>query len=198
MHPNSLERAIRQVARASAWIGGAMLLVCAILVTIEVVLRKLFVVSVGGANEYSGYALAVGASWAFAYTLLNRGHIRIDVVHRYLPRRFRLALDLLSILCLAAFMTVLAWHAANVLLSSIRLGATSNTPISTPLWIPQSLWVIGLTGFWLVSIYVLFRVGRSIASGNYLQAERLGGIGGFREELEDELSDSSPMRKNGQ
>ena len=174
-----------------------MLLICAIMVTFEVVLRKLFVVSVGGANEYSGYALAIGASWAFGYTLLNRGHIRIDVFHRQLPRRVRTGLDLLSMACLVVFMTVLARHAAAVLLNSIKLGATSNTPISTPLWIPQSLWLIGLVGFWLVSLYMLFRLVQSYLQGDLDQVERLGGVGGFREELEEELSRTETHRLDG-
>ena len=174
-----------------------MLLLCAIWVTIEVVLRKLFVVSVGGANEYSGYALAIGASWAFGYTLLNRGHIRIDVFHRQLPRRLRTGLDLLAMASLVAFMTLLAWHAGAVLRNSIKLGATSNTPISTPLWIPQSLWLIGLVGFWLVSVYVLFRIVHSYMRQELTEVERLGGVGGFREELGEEISRVEANRADG-
>ncbi len=197
MNLAALDRVIGQACKVFAWVGGSMLLVCAIWVTIEVLLRKLFVVSVGGANEFSGYALAIGASWAFGYTLFNRGHIRIDVLHRQMSRRVRTGLDLLAMSSLVAFMTLLAWHAAAVLRNSIKLGATSNTPISTPLWIPQSLWLIGLVGFWLVSLYVLFRVVRSYARGELGDVERLGGIGGFREELEDELSRTEADRASG-
>ncbi len=193
----SLEHLIERVCRAAVWVGGSMLLVCAVMVTVEVILRKVFVVSVGGANEFSGYALAISASWAFAYTLLHRGHIRIDAVHRQLPRRVRASLDVLAIACLAIFMAVLSRHAVVVLLNSIKLGATSNTPISTPLWIPQLLWLVGLVVFWLVSLYLLFCVVRAYFKGDLDRVNRLAGIGGVQEELDEELSQAGARGGSG-
>src|SRR5687768_17111924 len=47
-----------RVALRAVWIGGALLLASAILVSVDVTIRKLFRLSVGGADELSGYAFA--------------------------------------------------------------------------------------------------------------------------------------------
>lgn len=187
----ALDRMIERVCSIAVWMGGAMLLICAVMVAVEVVLRKVFVVSVGGANEFSGYALAISASWAFAYTLLHRGHIRIDAIHRQLPRRVQAGLDVLALACLVVFMAILTRHAVVVLISSIEMGATSNTPISTPLWIPQTLWLIGLVVFLTISSLFLVRAVHGFLRGDFERVHRLAGIGGYQEELEEELSQAS-------
>lgn len=68
----------RRLARAGVWFGGALIIAAAFLVGIEVVIRKAFTLTIGGADELSGYALAISTSWALAFALLERAHIRID------------------------------------------------------------------------------------------------------------------------
>ena len=74
-------RAIERVSRVAAWIGGAMLIAAALLVCVEIVLRRAFLVSIGGADELSGYSFAIATAWAFSFALLARSHIRIDIVY---------------------------------------------------------------------------------------------------------------------
>src|SRR3989454_7649898 len=47
----------------------------------------------------------------------------------------------------------------SVFAESLARGARAMTPLATPMWIPQGLWVIGLAGF-LVScaVFVVFAV----------------------------------------
>ena len=56
----------RLLSRAGAWFGGALLIVAAFVIGIDVVIRKLFNLSIGGADELSGYALAIGSAWSSA------------------------------------------------------------------------------------------------------------------------------------
>ena len=52
----------RRIARIGAWFGGVVLIAAALLVGVEVVIRKAFSISVGGADELGGYALAISTS----------------------------------------------------------------------------------------------------------------------------------------
>ncbi len=58
-------------SRMLAWLGGALILGSAFLVTVEVLLRKFFGTSIAGADEISGYAFGVATSLGFAFALLN-------------------------------------------------------------------------------------------------------------------------------
>ena len=61
-----------RVGLRAVWIGGAILLASATLVSVDVTIRKLFSLSIGGADEISGYAFAIGIAWAFPFALLRR------------------------------------------------------------------------------------------------------------------------------
>ena len=54
------------LARVSGWICGLLLTVSAFLIGLDILLRETIVVMRGvGANELSGYALAVSSSWEY-------------------------------------------------------------------------------------------------------------------------------------
>jgi TRAP-type C4-dicarboxylate transport system permease small subunit len=75
---NTLMTSIHRVAQAGLWFGGALVLLAALLIAVDVVLRKVFNASIGGADELAGYALAIGTAWGLGAALLDRTHIRID------------------------------------------------------------------------------------------------------------------------
>ena len=83
------------LARWGAWGGGALLLVAAFIIGIEVIIRKVFVVSIGGAAELSAFALAISSAWAFSFTMLARAHVRIETLYVILPLRLCATIDLL-------------------------------------------------------------------------------------------------------
>ena len=60
----ALYRVVYAIARAGAIAGGALLLLAAVLVAIDITLRALFARTLGGADELSGYALAIATAWA--------------------------------------------------------------------------------------------------------------------------------------
>src|SRR2546423_14884761 len=76
---------VRRLSQWGLWFGGALVLLAAILIGIDVVLRKLFDTSIGGADELAGYALAIGAAWSLAAALLERAHIRVDSLYVLFP-----------------------------------------------------------------------------------------------------------------
>ena len=59
-----LQTAAEGISRVGAIVGGAMLLVASILICIDITLRYAFAITLGGADELSGYALAISSAWA--------------------------------------------------------------------------------------------------------------------------------------
>ena len=154
------------VSRVGAIVGGAMLLLAAVTICIDIVLRYTISKTLGGADELSGYALAISSAWGFSAALLSRSHIRIDTVYVRVGTRVRAALDLLSLACFAFFISLVTWHAWGVLRQSYVSGSHSLSAIEMPLAIPQALWFAGLAFFVAVALLLLARALVALLKGD--------------------------------
>ena len=94
---------VRRFAQWGLWFGGALVLLAAVLIGIDVLMRKFLARSIGGADELAGYSLAIGTAWGLGAALLDRAHIRIDSLYVLFPQKLRLALDLLALVLLVGF-----------------------------------------------------------------------------------------------
>lgn len=122
------------------------------LIGFEILARKVFRFSVQGADELGGYVLAITAAFGFSYALVHRAHTRIDVLLGAFGDGVRAPLNLLSMLSIAGFAGFVAWHAWEALSESLSFGSLASTPLRTPLWIPQAIWVLGLAVFAAVAL----------------------------------------------
>src|SRR3954471_21999524 len=103
------------LARVSGWICGLLLTLSAFLIGLDIALREIFVLTLGGANELSGYALAVSSSWGCTVALVHRMHVRIDSVYTHLSPRIRALLDIIGLAALIYFLTFVTFYAYKVL-----------------------------------------------------------------------------------
>lgn len=143
-------RLIGHVAMALSIAAGLAVAGLAILIVTDITGREIFGYSLQGTDELGGYVLAFAGSLGLSWTLLKRGHPRIDIFFRFLPNILRDALHVLAqagIAALAVFMTV---QASGELGETLRFGAVTNTPLQTPLWVPQGIWLLG-TGFFALT-----------------------------------------------
>lgn len=184
----ALDRAARIIARAAAIVGGGLLLASALVICVDVFLRYFFVVSVGGADELSGYALGIAAAWGFSYALLSRSHIRIDALYVHLPAAARPIVDLMGLAGFMVFMGYVAWRGWGVLSQSIASGARSISALEVPLAVPQTAWVAGLVYFLLVALLLLLRAISAVAAGKRELAFRLIGSKAAMDEAREELA----------
>ena len=145
------------ISRVGAIVGGALLLLAALTVCVDIFLRYTFSMTLGGADELSGYALAISSAWGFSAALLSRSHIRIDTAYVRVPRRARAALDVLSLAVFAFFISLVTWYGWDVLHQSWVSDSHSLSAIQMPLVIPQALWFAGLVFFVAVAVLLLAR-----------------------------------------
>jgi len=185
---DKMEQSLRSVSRLGVWCGGLMMLAATLIIGAEVVLRKIFLLSLGGADEMASYALAIGTVWALSFALIERAHIRVDAVYARLPKRLGAAFDILALVSVLAFTSVLTWFAAHVFLTSWNFDATANTPIGTPLWIPQGLWVLGLVVFVLTTTVLILRTTVAFLAGDIDTVTSIAGTKSIEGELGEEIA----------
>ncbi|WP_412778243.1 TRAP transporter small permease subunit [Thalassospira lucentensis] len=143
---NTLIAAIRRINRIIALLVGLVLTGTVILIIAEIVLREVGI-SLGGAEEISGYVMAGVASWGMSYALTELAHVRIDLIRLRLQTRGRALLDLIAIVALAGVASLVAFQCWPVLEKTIERGSRANTTLETPLWIPQTVWLSGWIWF---------------------------------------------------
>jgi len=187
----------RRVAHWGLWLGGALVLLAALLIGVDVVMRKFFSASIGGADELSGYALALGTAWALAAALLERAHIRIDSLYVLLPRRLRFPLDVAGLGLLIAFFGLTAWHGWSMVAQSWSAGSRSQSALQTPIVIPQLGWLLGLVVFVAIGMTVLVRTVVLAARGQRAAVARLIGTRSAEEEVDDEIRDLQARGRHG-
>ena len=177
-----------------ATIFGAIFLLLAVVVAVETASRKLFNVSLQGADELGGYALAVGSTIAFSLALMGRNHIRVDVFHDRFPRGVQAALNWLAIVSLATLGAFIAWLAFKVIGDTRQYGSTAQTPWATPLLWPQSAWLAGL------GIFAAVAIGYAARASWLLVTRRIDELNhdfhpkSAKEELKEELADLAQRR----
>ncbi|UWR10326.1 TRAP transporter small permease subunit [Sulfitobacter mediterraneus] len=141
--------------------GLMLLLAVSVGVTIEVLARKFLTMSLGGVDELSGYAFAIFTSFAFVLAALEKSNIRIDLLRNALPDTGKIVMDLIASISLLGFVGLLTWRAILLVASSFEKGSKAITPLSTPLYIPQAIWTLGLIAF---STVLAAMLGRAIVA----------------------------------
>ncbi len=175
-----------RISRWLAWAGGALLLMMVALIVVEILMRRLMGRGLGLSFEYSGYVLGISASWSFAYALFHKAHIRIDAAYVRLGARARQAFDLLAMGCLAVFAVFAATAAWGVFDESVTRATVSNTPLHTPMWIPQAMWVGGWLWFAFAVVLLMLRVSLAALAGDGETLRRLAGGSTIDEQIEEE------------
>jgi len=194
---DALMQGVRRLTRLGLWFGGALVLAAAVLIGIDVVMRKFFAASIGGADELAGYALAIGTAWSLGAALLDRAHIRIDSLYVLLPTRLRLALDFLGLILFVGFFGLIAWHGWNVVTQSWSAGSRSQSALQTPTVIPQAIWFVGLVLFIAVGIVLLVYAWRLAARGEVAAVAAAIGTRSAQEDVEAEVQSLKERQSRG-
>jgi TRAP-type C4-dicarboxylate transport system permease small subunit len=185
---DGLWRATARVSQIFAWLGGAMLLVAAVLVSAEVISRKLLTMVYSGSDEIAAYLFAIGTSLSLAHVLVTRGHVRIDALYLHLPARARAALDIVALLALGFVAAAMLDRAFDLAQSNYLEWNRANTPLRTPLSLPQMPWVFGLALFLFSICVALLRASMALSRDDLSAVRQTAGVASQDEEIETELA----------
>lgn len=178
------------VARGLGILFGYLTLALGVIVTGETVARKLFSVSLQGADELGGYILAFTSCLSFAVALIGRYHMRIDLIHYRLPVGGQAVLNWIGSVSIALFALTLAWAGYGVVRDTFVYNSTAPTPWATPLKYPQALWYAALAGFAIVAVILAARATRLLLGGRLKELADEFQPKALQEELREEVQDA--------
>ena len=145
----AIDRLNATVGRYAIWlIFGATAISAA-----NAVIRKLFNYSSNSFLEVQWYLFAWSFLIAAGFTLLNREHVRIDVLNSHLPKRVRIWIDIVGYtLFLTPLCLTVLYLSTPILLDKIASGEMSPSPdglIRWPVWfaIPVGFVLLLLQGW---------------------------------------------------
>ena len=145
-----MHRIVRLTEKLSDWMAGAsavMLALMTLLILTEILLWNTLSKTTLIADEYSAYGLAAIIFMGAGYCLKEKGHIRITLILGFLPKRMAAVITCAATAVTTAFMGYLWWYLFKMVRATIRYNSTSGTLTQTPLWIPQTLMLIGAACF---------------------------------------------------
>lgn len=175
----ALINALRKLNRIIALIVGLGLLGMAAFVVADIALRQVHA-SFGGSEELAGYAMALVSSWGMAYTLLELGHIRIDLIRSRMGSMVRGYIDVFSMIVMSGVVVTIAIKCWPVVARAVENGSRANTPLATPLAWVQIPWFAGWVWFAVMSCLVTLAAISLLLRGRGTETE--GFIGAFAEQ----------------
>ena len=189
-----LREGIEAISLWMARFGGFLLIATSVLLSIEIIARKFALMPFSIGTELSMYALAASASWSFSYALLRRAHVRIDVIRNLTGPRVRAALDLLALFALGALAIVMTRYVWDTVETSWSLGARENTPLGTPLVIPQGIWFVGLCWFVVVCVEQIILAVAAAVRRDFAALAAIAAPAGVDDEITEALGTMPPQR----
>lgn len=176
-------------ARAAGITFGIMMLLLSVLITTETIMRKLFAISLGGVDELSGYAVAIGAPLAFTVALVDRAHIRINLAYQHMPLRLQAVLNAMAALSLGVLSVYLLYFTGLTIRGTWIYQSIAQTPWATPLIYPQTVWLIAMTVFAVAAVFVSLQAAAALVRRDWAGLNRHFGPETVEEELQAELDD---------
>ncbi len=186
-----LNQRARKASQILVWIAGTSLIGAALIVTVDVVTRKLLSITMAGADEISGYVFAISTSFSLSYALLHRVNIRIDAGYQHFPRGLRVLADFAALVLLVGFLAVVAYLGWDLVSESFRYGSRSITPLRTPIAWPQAAWLGGIVVCVLSGVLVLVSALAALASRDYHRVHMLIGVKSVDEQIREEVGGSA-------
>ena len=178
MELQMIER-LRALNKGVALMVGFGLLACAAFVLTDIIMRR-FGTSLGGTEEIAGYAMALATSWGMSYTLLELGHVRIDILRTRFQTFGKAVFDVFAICVMTGVVITIAIKSWPVVERSLVNGSRANTPLETPLIWVQAPWFAGWVWFAIMSTLL------SVAALSLLLKRRFGEtetiVGAFAEQ----------------
>ncbi len=132
----------RGIDRLNAFVGRYciwLIFAATVISAINAIIRKTFNYSSNGFLEVQWYLFAWSFLIAAGYTLLNREHVRIDVLNSRLPKKVQLWIEILGLIFfLTPVCLLVLWLCIPVLGDKIASGEMSPNPgglVRWPVWL---------------------------------------------------------------
>lgn len=131
----------------STWTGKAvsiLSLFTAVIITYEIVARELFNSPTTWAAESTVFACAILYLLGGAWTLLQDGHVRVDLLHNRFSPRTKAIVEVVTFVPFALYIGVMLWATTKYAMQSVELRETTMTPWNPPIYPIKIVMVVAL------------------------------------------------------
>lgn len=137
-------KAADRISYAGGLASALAVFLILVLVNVEVFGRSLFNVSTMIADEMSGYLNAAMIFLGLAYTLKERGFIRVEVVYNRVQGPTKTFIKWVIVLASLAYAGVILVYLWKHVLYSFQFKILALSVTETPLFIPQGIVLVGV------------------------------------------------------
>ena len=139
---SAVDRVIAGISWAMAVVAGIALLLIALIIMTEVVMRAMRNPLVGGI-EMIRVTFVISVFFAFAHVIVAEREIRVDVMRYLMPRASLRFLDAAASLVTLLFFGFLLWFSVGRLLEAWERGIFLEGQLLLPMWMPWGTIVLG-------------------------------------------------------
>ena len=140
--PGFLRSVLDRLYQASGILAAICLVAILLLIVAQMVARwtgEIF----PGAPQYAGYMMAAASFLAFASALNGGAHIRVSILLNAVPLRIKWLLEIWCFALATVIAGYFVYYAYWFVYWSWKFNEVSQAQDASPLWIPQSVMVIG-------------------------------------------------------
>ncbi len=147
-----------RLARFGAWLAVAIMLLLVGHILVEIVLRAFFQSSTFVLDEMGAYAVAAMTFLALGQALNQNALIKVSLLTDRLSAFAQKLVETFALLSTFSVSLFLGFYLWKSLARNWKRGAVSETVAEVPLWIPQSVVMLGLAIFCIQLLAVLIRL----------------------------------------
>lgn len=139
-----------------------------LLVLIEIVVRSVFNGTIYITQEYTGYLMVAITMFGLAYTLKEKGHIRLSFLHNAIKSpRGKAILDVYACICGLIIFSIITYATFDFFFNSFQSGSRSMQISKTYLFIPQFMLPLGSFILSLQFVAELIKLSEQLRTGEF-------------------------------
>jgi len=153
-----IDQFIKAVNSINHWVGqvtGFLLPVIILIVSYEVVMRYFFSSPTIWAWDVNIQLFAIMVFLGGGYTLMQNGHVRVDLWYGKLSPRRKAKTDVITSPLFFLFFTILLWKGGEMTLDSIAEREVMSTILAPPLYPLKIIFTVGVFLFFLQGVVQL-------------------------------------------
>ena len=135
-----LSNGLSVICKWAARLAGLLLFVLTAVIIYDVIGRRFFATGSFKLQELEWHLHGVIATFAFGYAYTRNAHVRIDILDKRLPARFKLWMEFaVIVLLLLPFLSLIVYHGVDFAWRAFERGEASNGGLGlTNRWIIKS------------------------------------------------------------
>lgn len=144
-----VDRFIGHLGSFGIGVGAVSVVIMIAMIFVHVIARRAFDIQFKVADEFGGYLLVIIVFMGFAYCLRKGKIINVELIFRRFPNKVKGLLEIVHGLLGILLVGIYVWSGWKLVMTSFQLHILSTVAIDFPLWIPQSVMLVGLSFFML-------------------------------------------------